>query len=466
MALDPNKDGSEPIAKFESMLKTDDVYFFDAEDFEDIIHHYLNNGKVSLAKKAIKIGLEQHPETTPLKLLEIEVLVFENKLDLAISKLDYLESLDQKNEEIYIQRANIWSKQDQHKKAIECLEKALLLTEDTLDIYALLGMEYLFLEDFEKAKNNFIRCVAEDPQDYASLYNIIYCFEYLEDPDGAISFLNDYLEKEPYCEVAWHQLGKQYKSKSLYKEALTAFDFAIISDESFIGAYFEKAMVLEKLKRFNEAIENYETTIDLEDPTAHAYLRIGRCHEKIGNTQLAQQFYYKTVHEDPLLDKGWLAITNFYIREKNFDKALYYINKALHIDTENETYWKKCAQINKHLGQLDEADFAYKQAVEFGDYELSTWESWAMVVIENKEFDAAAQILLQAIGFFPEVASLRYHLAFIFGLSQDIEQSKQQLAAALRLDYDLLGEFKYKYPGFFNAAWVSNFISASSKASS
>lgn len=104
MALDPNEEGSEPIAKFESMLKTDDVYFFDAEDFEDIIHHYLNNGKVSLAKKAIKIGLEQHPETTPLKLLEIEVMVFENKLDLAISQLDYLESLDQKK------RRDIYSK--------------------------------------------------------------------------------------------------------------------------------------------------------------------------------------------------------------------------------------------------------------------------------------------------------------------------------------------------------------------
>ena len=50
MALDPNESQNQPIAKFESMLKTDDIYFFDAEDFEDIIHHYLNNGKISLAR--------------------------------------------------------------------------------------------------------------------------------------------------------------------------------------------------------------------------------------------------------------------------------------------------------------------------------------------------------------------------------------------------------------------------------
>ncbi len=42
MALESNERPGRPIAKFESMLKTDDVYFFDAEDFEEIIHYYLN----------------------------------------------------------------------------------------------------------------------------------------------------------------------------------------------------------------------------------------------------------------------------------------------------------------------------------------------------------------------------------------------------------------------------------------
>ena len=42
------------LNKFESMLKTNNVLFFDSEEFENIIHHYLNQGKVALAKKAIK----------------------------------------------------------------------------------------------------------------------------------------------------------------------------------------------------------------------------------------------------------------------------------------------------------------------------------------------------------------------------------------------------------------------------
>ena len=49
------------LSKFESMLKTNSIYFFDLVEFEEIIVHYLDTGKHSLAKKAVKLGLEQHP---------------------------------------------------------------------------------------------------------------------------------------------------------------------------------------------------------------------------------------------------------------------------------------------------------------------------------------------------------------------------------------------------------------------
>ena len=192
------------------MLKTNDVYFFDSEEFEEIIHHYLENGKIALAKKATKLGLEQHPTATSLKLFQVEMYIFENELDTAEALLDNLYVLEQSNEEIYIQKANIYSRRDAHRKAINLLEKALEITSDESDVLSLIGMEYLFMEDFENAKYYFMKCLELDENDYSALYNIIYCFDYLEQNEVAIDYLNDFLNKNPYCEVAWHQLGKQY----------------------------------------------------------------------------------------------------------------------------------------------------------------------------------------------------------------------------------------------------------------
>jgi len=465
MALESNEYPDKSISKFESMLKTDDVYFFDAEDFEEIIHHYLDNGKISLGKKAIQIGLEQHPNSLELKLLHVEVLVFEDKYEEAELLLNQLRDIDTQNEEIYIQRANIQSKQDNHQEAVNLLLEALHLTEDSSDILSLLGMEYLFMDDYEQAKQSFIKCLEFDGKDYSSLYNVVYCFEFLEDFDGAIRYLNEYLERNPYGEVAWHQLGKMYCTKKMYTEALTAFDFAIISDDSFIGAYFEKGKVLEKLGKYNEAIENYETTISIEDPTSHAYLRMGRCHEKLGNNDLAKYYYYNTVHEDPLLDKGWLAVTDFHYKLGNYEKALYYINKAINIDGGNPLYWKKCAKIHLVLQNFDEADFSYKRTVDLGNYELDTWQNWAYVLVEIGDFASSIQVLVQGLEFYPENAALVYKLAGAYLKNNEILNAKEKLAQAMRMDIEKSQLFEEEFPEFNNIEWLQVLVSEIKKTS-
>ena len=177
------------FVKFESMLKTNNVYFFDLTEFEEIIIHYIDIGKHSLAKKAVKLGLEQHPDSIDLKLLEIELCVFEDKIALAKKLLRQVEILEPNNDEVFIQKATIVSKEGKHKEAIENLIKALTLTDDKEDIWSLLGMEYLYLDDFENARLNFINCVNADIEDYSSLYNVVYCFDMEKLHEEAIEYL-------------------------------------------------------------------------------------------------------------------------------------------------------------------------------------------------------------------------------------------------------------------------------------
>ncbi|MDU8886589.1 tetratricopeptide repeat protein [Yeosuana sp. MJ-SS3] len=446
------------LTKFESMLKTNHVLFFDSEEFENIIHHYLNQGKVALAKKAIKLGLDQHPTSINLKLFKVEVYVFENKLDIADSLLNELYNLEPLNEEIYIQKANILSKKDLHQEAVDVLKNALKLTDDPIDIYSLIGMEYLFLDKFEEAKIYFMKCVEEDQFDYSALYNMIYCFDFLDQNLEAIEFLNVFLDKNPYSEVAWHQLGKQYFTIKDYKKALAAFDFAIISDDAFIGAYLEKGKVLEKLKCYNEAIESYNTTLKLDDPTSFALLRIGNCYEKLGQDDLAVQYYYKTVHEDPLLDKGWISITKFYRKKHNFQKALYYINKAINIDSENVVYWKYYAQINLQLNFLEEAENGFKKALDLGNYELNTWISRSDILIKLGEIDSAIINLIEASEFYPNNAEIEYRLAGCYFFLGENDKGEYHLKNALQNNKEYTFIIEELFPKIYKKVKIKNLI--------
>ena len=243
------------LSKFESMLKTNKVLFFDSEEFEEIILHYLDMGKAALAKKALKLGLDQHPKSVGLKLVQVEMLVFDDKLDIAEKLLNELYAIEPNNEEIYIQKANIYSKRDQHEKAVEFSKIALTYTEDFADVYNLIGMEYLFMDKLEQAKESFIKCLEEDLEDQSALYNVVYCFEFLDQNLDAIAYLTKYIDKNPYSEIAWHQMGRLYYDLKDYENAIRAFDYATLIDDEFLGAFMEKAKAYERMKQYEEAIE-------------------------------------------------------------------------------------------------------------------------------------------------------------------------------------------------------------------
>ncbi|WHT39354.1 MULTISPECIES: tetratricopeptide repeat protein [Myroides] len=448
--MDFNKNEEEEnnlsLARFESMLKTNKILFFDSEEFENIILHYLDSGKINLAKKALKLALDQHPTSIGLKLVEVEILIFQNKLEAADRLLDEIEQVEPQNDEVYIHRASIYSKKGNHLEAIKALEKALTITEDLADIYSLLGMEYLFIDEIEKAKQSFILCLENDDEDQSTLYNIIYCFDFLNENEAAITYLNSFIDKNPYSEIAWHQLGRQYYAQKNYDKAVWAFSYATLIDEQFLGAYLEKGKSLEKLQQYQEAIDNYMITLELDAPSSYVLLRIGICYEALNNFPLAIQYYKKTVHEDPMLDKGWIALTDIYIKENQFDKALVTLQKAINIDELNERYWIRYAVLNRNLLQFKEAEVGYRKATELGEYILDYWMDWADILYLLEEYESAIDKLLQIEETHPHAVEIYYRLAVYYFATHQNEEALTWLEKGFAADFDKVSIIETLFP--------------------
>ncbi|WP_439130538.1 tetratricopeptide repeat protein [Polaribacter sp.] len=424
------------LTKFESMLKTNSVYFFDLVEFEEIIIHYLDAGKHSLAKRAVKLGLEQHPQSIDLKLLQVELYIFENELDKASLLLKNIERLEPNNDEVFIQKATIQSKSGNHKGAIINLKKALSFTDDKIDIWSLMGMEFLYLDDFENARLNFVKCIDVDYEDYSALYNIVYCFDMENEHDEAINYLNAYIDKNPYCEVAWHQLGRQHFMLDQFKQALRAFDYAVLIDEHFIGGYLEKAKTLEALEEYEEAIENYRISLELDDPTAYAYIRIGECYEQLENYAAATSYYKKAVHEDPLLDRGWVLLTNLYYNEANYEKASYYIHKAIKIDEDNAMYWHRYSEIKIKQNCYEEAVKGFERCLALHDDSIEIYISLTDVLSFLGRFNDAVTVLYRAQKIYKNFAEIEYRLAGLFFELNKQNFGYNHLIMAIKIDYD------------------------------
>lgn len=447
------------LSRFEAMLKTNKIFFFDSEEFENIILHYLDTGKTNLAKKALKLGLEQHPQSTRLRLVQVEILVYENKLDLAERILSELFLIESSNPEVHIQKANIHSKKGEHQKAVVLLLATLKHTDDQSEIYSLIGMEYLFMDELEKAKENFILCLQEDPDDHSSLYNITYCFDLLEEHEEATLFLNMFIEANPYSEVAWHQLGRQYYILEEYDKAVWAFDYAIVIEEFFIGAYIEKAKSLERLKKYNEAINCYNEVLELDDPTWYIFYRMAKCYEKLGNKESAIEFYIKATIEDPMLEKAWLSLIDLFVRDENYLLALHQIQLATDIDPENDKFWKHSASINFLLEQYEEAYIGFENAIKFGTTDLDVFLMFAdLNVAYSHNYEKAISVLIEASELHVDHFEIQYRLSGLYFTLNNPNMAKFHLNNALLSNFEHYRLLEKFFPDFYTSELVQTLI--------
>mgnify|MGYP000158853810 CR=1 FL=1 len=143
--------------------------------------------------------------------------------------------------------------------------------------------------------------------------------------------LKNILNIEPNNFIALNIFGILQIIQNKHESAIAYFDSTINLKPDYFEAWYNKGNALQDLKRYDEAINHYEITLSIDDPTAFALLRIGECHLKLRNDELGIKFLKKAIHEDPLLDKSWLALCGHYIRNKSYAKVLHYIKKAIKI---------------------------------------------------------------------------------------------------------------------------------------
>lgn len=390
-----DRDGTA-VLRYELMLKGNAVVFFDSFEFEDIIVHYLEQGELQKARKALCIALDQHPDSSELKLLEVEILVMDLKLDKAQQILDDLSKIEPNNSEISVQRANLLSRKGDYHQAIIILKSALSVTDDPARVYYLLAMQYLQIEDYHLARVYFEKCLKIEPENKLFLQQLMFCYDFSDEVStyGVIDFLERYLKDYPYNEVGWLYLGRCYADIKDFEKAISCYDYAILSDDTFCGGYFEKAKVLEQNQQYDKAIECYEKTLQLEDPTPYVYLRIGKCYEKKKDFDQAEVLYRRSIYEDPQFDQAWFELSKLSVQKGNWESGLRSIEKALIIDKLNLTYHLHRIQVCELLKNTSRWIFSIEEACEVSaDSVLKHLVHQFNMAIERQHYDLIIEVV-------------------------------------------------------------------------
>ena len=160
----PDPETQELVNRFEKMLRNDKHFFFDIDEFEEIIDYYLFKNDLKNAGVSIDYSLIQHPASTSLLLKKAQLFVYSNKNEKALKILKEMDHLGYSDYDLHLIKGNLYSQLEKYEKAIEEYSKAIHGSDDLDEIYSNIAFEYENLGKYDRAIEYLLMALDCNPE--------------------------------------------------------------------------------------------------------------------------------------------------------------------------------------------------------------------------------------------------------------------------------------------------------------
>ena len=433
------------VKQLEIKLHRGESFYFDVEDYELIIDHYLMEDDLEKCLLVLQNAMEQHPNTISLSLRQVQFLISKNNTEKALRILKEVEAIDPYNRDIYRTRGDIYSQLQYYHEAIKEYQKAIDDTEENLDeIYSNIAYEYENLHNYDKALEYLKKAIDFNPENETALFELSFCAEMAEKPQVVVDYLLKYLDRLPYSKAGWFNLGLAYSSLLDHEKAIDAYDFVIAIDETFSTAYFNKGNALATLERYDEALKAYRETLAFEAPEGLTYYYIGECYEKMNEPERAEEYYRLAIDADPAASDARVGLGCILSERGRHSDAITLFKEAIEQTPGDSETWYLLADEYMETGEIEMAKDGYEKSLSFDVTNPDVWLDYSNAFAEESNYDRAIEILIKGYDNHKESVDFKYRL-FDYYLNNHLDDAAFSiLAEALSQDFASLKQiFEY-----------------------
>lgn len=255
----------------------------------------------------------------------------------------------------YIARADAYVRLGEYEKAINDYTEAIKLGEGWIDRYLERGRAY-----YRSALPTMIAGVLHEKTSSEKSSKLL----------AAIEDFSKGIELCPKCTAGYEERADAYGKLKKYNEALRDMDSAInlyLEDKVKPGwAYWKRASIYKELGNFKQAISDYSLAIDYGQGDYSVYFDRGEAYLAFGNDQAAIKDYSHVILLEPkreiaYFQRGWV-----YLKNGNYSAALADFDKYIELwPTYSEAYYYR-GFVQIALSNYKEGINDYKVAARLG----------------------------------------------------------------------------------------------------
>ncbi|MFM2096008.1 MAG: hypothetical protein RIS70_3132 [Planctomycetota bacterium] len=244
--------------------------------------------------------------------------------------------------------------------------------------------------------------------------------------DEAIGLLQKVVQHEAGNAIAWNCLGIAAAAKKDYRDALQAYDTAIQLQPQLAEAHSNRGNVLRVLGEWENAQSAYQQAIAIKPELAEAHNGLGTCHQHTNQLDEAATCYERAVAIQPQRVEAWNNLGNVRVAQARPEEALRCYEVAW---KQTPTAEIQCNLGNalRDLGRLDDAARAYQTAIEMHRGLAEAWNNLGTLRFMQQRLPEAIECFREAVRLSPT------RVDFLLNLSNALirEEHLDEATAAL-----------------------------------
>lgn len=304
--------------------------------------------------------------------------------------------------------------------------------------YKIEGLNYQIkalvgIKDYVAAKAVVDKVIADNT---ASIETIVYCGELsliMGDAIGAVTCLEQALEKDSKNARAHFFMGKAYIKLSIIKKGLAEFKTAVSLNQRDPEIWYQVGQVYQELKQYNRADSSFRNALKLRPSFTEARLALAQSYLEQKKYSEVKTIAIKLAGDKNTAGEGYYLLGITALATGQQGQALLDLTKSTRADASNAVAWLALVDVYIAMGQTDKIRGALESAAKGDEKSFEAAYRLGSLDFGEKNYAQAVTSLEIATNLRPGHYGARYKLAYAQYRSGGYHQAGNHVAIAVKL---------------------------------
>jgi tetratricopeptide (TPR) repeat protein len=382
--------------------------------------------------------LQEHPEDASARFGRAVALQLAGELDQAVALYEQLASDPDYGADALVNLASVYRQQRNAGKLEECSRRLLERDPDSVVAREAAAYAAFLNEDYGRAAEYLDWLASRGPLPVEMWMNLGLCRRKEGKPEAALEAYRRVLEMEPNLAEAHVRVAEALRDAGREEEALEACRRGIEACPDSGDLYFLAMGIHEKAGRredaeallevlamrqpgnaeiwfrlgnmkydrqaYGEAVDAYRAALAAKPDWAEAHLNLGLAAYEAARYEDAASALKRALELKPGWEPALRAAAVNALRQNNFDAALQYHRELIDGGHSDPEILYNAAMLHEQLGQKEEAELLYRQALEWKPDFAEALVGLGYVLESTGRSEEARQCWARAMEVKPELA--------------------------------------------------------------